>query len=64
MKNQLIFIFKVLLVSWAISVFIKYLAPNLSIPETATNALIIVLLPNIIMAAVLLWQLSREPNIN
>ncbi|MEB3219331.1 MAG: hypothetical protein VKN72_24285 [Nostocales cyanobacterium 94392] len=64
MKNQFIFIFKVLLVSWAISVFIKYLAPNFSIAETAANALIIVLLPNVIMGAVLLWQLSRKPNIN
>ncbi|MGF1675207.1 MAG: hypothetical protein ACFCUV_16200 [Rivularia sp. (in: cyanobacteria)] len=63
MKNQLIFILKVLLLSWAISVFIKYIAPNLSIPETATNALIIVLLPNLIVAAVLLWQLFRKPNI-
>ncbi|NJM21857.1 MAG: hypothetical protein HC836_45405 [Richelia sp. RM2_1_2] len=64
MKNQLIFILKVLLLSWAISVFIKYIAPNLSIPETATNALIIVLLPNLIVAAVLLGQLFRKPNIN
>ncbi|MBF2015069.1 MAG: hypothetical protein IGS23_07680 [Rivularia sp. T60_A2020_040] len=63
MKNQLIFILKVLLLSWAISVFIKYLAPNLSISETATNALIIVLLPNLILATVLLWQLFRKPNI-
>ncbi len=64
MNNQFIFLLKVLLLSAAISVFIKYLAPSLSIPETATNALIIVLLPNVIVAAILLWQLSRKPKIN
>lgn len=64
MKNQFIFILKVLLLSAVISIFIKYVAPSLSIPETATNALIIVLLPNVIMATVLLWQLSRKEKLN
>ena len=64
MKNQLIFLLKVLLLSAIISFFIKYIGPSLSIPETATSALIIVLLPNVIMATVLLWQLSRKQKIN
>ncbi len=64
MKNQFIFVLKVLLLSGAISLFIKYLAPSLSIPETATNALIIVLLPNVIMATILVWQLSRRQKVN
>ena len=64
MKNQFIFMLKVLFLSGAISLFIKYLAPSLSIPETATNALIIVLLPNVIMAAILIWQLSKKQKIN
>ncbi len=64
MKNQFIFMLKVLLLSGAISLFIKYLAPSLSIPETATNALIIILLPNVIMATILVWQLSRRQKVN
>ncbi len=64
MKNQFIFVLKVLLLSWLISVFIKYLAPSLSIPETATSALVIVLLPNVIVAASLGWQLSKKQKIN
>ena len=64
MKNQFIFMLKVLFLSGAISLFIKYLAPSLSIPETATNALIIVLLPNVIMVTILVWQLSRKQKVN
>ncbi len=64
MKNQFLFMLKVLLLSGAISLFIKYLAPSLSIPETATNALIIVLLPNVIMLTILVWQLSRRQKVN
>lgn len=63
MKNQFIFVLKVLLLSAVISILIKYLGPSLAIEETATNALIIVLLPNIIVATVLLWQLSRKQEI-
>ena len=63
MKDQIIFLLKVLLLSAVISFFIKYVAPSFSIPETATNALIIVLLPTVIMATILLWQLSQKENI-
>lgn len=64
MKNQFIFVSKVLLLSAGISLFIKYVAPNLSIPETATNALIIILLPNLIMATLLIWQISIRQKTN
>ncbi|MEM6399994.1 MAG: hypothetical protein AAF757_07120 [Cyanobacteria bacterium P01_D01_bin.116] len=64
MKNQFIFVLKVLLLSAVISVFIKYVAPSLSIPETATNALIIILLPNVIMATLLIWQISGRQETN
>lgn len=64
MKNQFTFILKVLLLSVAISFFIKYLAPSFSIPETSVNALTIVLLPNLIMAIILLWQLSKTQKVD
>ncbi|WP_442994293.1 hypothetical protein [Scytonema sp. PRP1] len=40
---------------------IKYVMPNLSIPATATNAVIIVFLPTLIMASVLLWRWRFSP---
>lgn len=64
MKNQFLFVLKVLLLSVLISICIKYLAPSLSIPANKTSALIIVLLPNVIVAIALLWQLSRKQKIN
>jgi len=64
MKNQFIFVLKVLLLSAVISVLIKYVAPSFPIPETATNALIIILLPNVIMATLLVWQISIRQKIN
>ena len=64
MKNQLIFVSKVLFISAVISFFIKYVAPSLLIPETATSALIIILLPNVIMATILIWQISKKQKIN
>ncbi|MBD2519143.1 hypothetical protein H6G93_30125 [Nostoc sp. FACHB-973] len=56
MQNQLGFVLKLLLLSALISALIKYIAPSLSISATATNALIIVLLPSGIMAIALLWR--------
>ncbi len=58
MQNQLQFVLKVFLLSAGLSVLIKYVMPNLSIPATATNALIIVFLPTLIMASVLLWRIA------
>ncbi|WP_341525770.1 hypothetical protein WKK05_24780 [Nostoc sp. UHCC 0302] len=60
MENQLGFVFKLLLLSALLSLLIKYAAPSLAIAATATNALIIVLLPPAIMAIALLWRFQRQ----
>jgi membrane protein implicated in regulation of membrane protease activity len=62
MENQLGFVLKVFLLSAGISVLIKYALPYLTIPATATNALIIVLLPTVIMAILLLWRWQQQQN--
>jgi hypothetical protein len=63
MENQLGFVLKLLLLSAFLSVLIKYTAPNLPIPATVTNVLVIVLLPTIVMASALLWRFPRQnPN--
>jgi hypothetical protein len=49
-------IFKLLMLSTLLSIAIKYLAPSLQIPTTHFNALIAILLPSLIMAALLTWQ--------
>jgi hypothetical protein len=60
MENQLGFVLKLLLLSALLSLLIKYVAPSVSIPATATNALIIVLLPNVIIAIALLWRFQAQ----
>ncbi|MEH1850125.1 MAG: hypothetical protein V7L11_00170 [Nostoc sp.] len=60
MENQLGFVLKLLLLSALLSVLIKYVGPSLSIPATATNALIIVLLPIVIIAIALLWRFQAQ----
>ncbi|MCC5603871.1 hypothetical protein [Nostoc favosum] len=60
MQNQLGLVLKLLLLSALLSVLIKYAGPSLSIPATATNALIIVLLPIVIMAIALLWRFQAQ----
>jgi hypothetical protein len=60
MENQLGFVFKLLLLSALLSLLIKYAAPSLAISATATNALIIILLPPVIMAIALLWRFQRQ----
>jgi hypothetical protein len=54
MKSQAMFIVKLLVVSAVMSVVIKF-AP-IAIPPTATNALIAVLLPSVVMAIAFLWR--------
>jgi hypothetical protein len=49
-------ILKVLLLSTALSVGIKYLAPHFNIPPTTTSALIAVFLPTLVMAGILGWH--------
>ncbi|MDZ7951430.1 MAG: hypothetical protein RMY16_13540 [Nostoc sp. DedQUE12b] len=60
MKNQLGLILKLLLLSAFLSVLIKYAGPSLPIPATATNALIIVLLPIAMVAIALLWRFQAQ----
>jgi hypothetical protein len=57
MKSQILFISKLLIASAALSVAIKF-AP-VSIPATATNALIAVLLPAIVMAIIFLLRYAN-----
>ncbi|NJO40314.1 MAG: hypothetical protein HC769_01880 [Cyanobacteria bacterium CRU_2_1] len=54
--DKLNFILKVLLLSAAIAVVIRYVAPSLAIPATLTNTLIAVFLPTVIMAIALGWR--------
>ncbi|RUS99573.1 hypothetical protein [Trichormus variabilis] len=60
MKNQLGFLLKLLLLSALISLLIKYAAPTFLIPETSTNALILVLLPTVIMITILLLRIPAQ----
>ncbi|MEA5506329.1 hypothetical protein VB735_25105 [Halotia wernerae UHCC 0503] len=60
MKNQLGFVIKLFLISALISLLIKYVAPSLSIPATATNGLILVFLPIVILAIALLWRFQVQ----
>ncbi len=56
MKSQALFIVKLLIISAVLSMAIKYVAPSLAIPPTATNALIAVLLPTIMLAIAFLFR--------
>ncbi len=60
MEYQLGFVLKLLLLSALLSLLIRYVGPSLSIPATATNALIIVLLPIVIIAIALLWRFQAQ----
>ena len=57
MKSQAIFIFKLLIVSAALSVAIKFVP--IAIAPTATNALIAVLLPTIVMGVTFLFRYAN-----
>ena len=57
MKSQALFIVKLLIVSAALSVAIKFVP--ISIPPTVTNALIAVLLPTIIMGVTFLFRYAN-----
>lgn len=59
-ENKMDFILKLLLLSALLSLLIKYAAPSLAIPATASNALIIVLLPPVIIAIALLWRFQAH----
>ena len=57
MKSQALFIVKLLIVSAALSVAIKFVP--ISIAPTATNALIAVLLPTIVMGVTFLFRYAN-----
>ena len=58
MKSQAGFILKVLLLSAALSVLIKYSSELLPMRATSALALIIVLMPSFILALALGWRAS------
>ena len=60
MNNNLGFVVKVLVLSSLLSVLIKYAGPYLSLEATNINALIIVLLPNVMIAIALLWRFQSS----
>lgn len=57
MQTQAGFIAKVLLLSIAIAIALKTIAPRLPIPATSTVSLVIISTPTLIMGAFLCWQL-------
>ncbi|MBW4651233.1 MAG: hypothetical protein KME06_21455 [Kastovskya adunca ATA6-11-RM4] len=60
MDSQAGFIFKVLLISVAVSLLIKYGGPRLAFLSTTVNPLVWVLLPTVILAIALLWRAWRS----
>ena len=62
MASQGVFVVKLFAISAILSVAIKF-AP-ISIPPTATNALIAVLLPTIVMTVTFLWRYANLKKVN
>jgi hypothetical protein len=64
MGSQTNFILKVLILSTAISLAIKYGGSSLSIAATSGNTLVAVLTPTFILAIALLWRVWKyqQPN--
>lgn len=60
MPGTLNFTLKVFLLSGTLSLLIKYLGPNLGVAPTSVNALIAVLSPTIILAALLSWRIRSS----
>ncbi len=56
MSGQLVFIGKVIGWSAVLALVIKYLAPYLDVPATATNAIVAILLPTLVLAIALAWR--------
>ncbi|MEB3359292.1 MAG: hypothetical protein VKK04_21380 [Synechococcales bacterium] len=61
MSSAISFVAKVFLLSAALAVGIKFVAPRLAVPMTPAIALVMVLLPTILMAALLMGRLWRNP---
>lgn len=62
MQNQFGFVIKVFLLSAGISFLIKYYGPSLSIQATATNTLVLVLFPTLLVAIALLGRYLKQQN--
>ena len=56
MKSQIVFIVKVIIASWLLSVAIKYSEQFLVIAPTNFNAILIVLTPCLLMLALLIYK--------
>jgi CBS-domain-containing membrane protein len=56
MNSNIAFIIKVVLLSAAVSLAIKYVGPILSIPPSNAIAFITVLTPSLTLAAILSWK--------
>lgn len=56
MADQGIVLLKILALSAAISLLIRYIVPLLNLPATSTVALVLVLAPPLIVGAVLGWR--------
>jgi hypothetical protein len=63
MPPQTQLLLKLLLLSTALSFAIKYLAPHLHIAMNATNVLIAITLPSLVLALLLLWRGRAAPQI-
>ncbi|MEG5139352.1 hypothetical protein QUB52_20100 [Microcoleus sp. A6-C6] len=63
MNTKISPILKVFCFSATLSLAIKYAGPSLSIPSTNLNALIAVLSPSIILAAILGWRAWQQTQI-
>lgn len=61
MMNGIVgFLLKVLLLSAAVSLLIKYGGPRLAIPPTVGVSLALILAPSLILAAILIVQVQRR----
>ncbi|CDM95578.1 MAG: hypothetical protein P5702_14780 [Limnospira sp. PMC 1291.21] len=57
MDNKLLFVTKILILSLGLSLLIKYVGPNLAIPETNAIALFAVLFPSSLLAVLFSWRM-------
>ncbi len=60
MDNKTTFLLKVLILSLGLSIFIKFIGPLLSVPESSVIAGIAVCLPSVILAVLLSWRMRQH----
>ncbi len=56
MKEQGFFLAKILGLSLALALFIRYVTPQLNLPATPAVALTLVMTPMLVMTGVLIWR--------